>query len=198
MNRMVFGQRWLAWMESCVFTSSMSVLINGCPTEDFQVGRGLRQGDPLSPFLFLIAAEGLTGLARNAVDLGEFKEFKVAENVNFHILQFADDTILVGEGTWENLWSIKSILRGFELVSGLRVNFFKSKLYGINLEERFMQAASSFLPCCIDSVPFKFLGIPVGSNPRRCSTWKPVIENLQKRLSNWKESICLWGVGWYC
>jgi len=49
-----------------------------------------------------------------------------------------------------------------------------------------MQAASSFLSCCIDSVPFKFLGLPVGSNPRRCSTWKPVIENLQKMLSNWK------------
>jgi len=83
LKRMGFGQRWLAWMEACVFISSMSVLVNGSPTEDFQVGRGLRQGDPLSPFLFLIAAEGLTGLARNAVDLGEFKEFKVAENVNF-------------------------------------------------------------------------------------------------------------------
>ncbi|MCH92408.1 cytochrome P450 [Trifolium medium] len=118
-------------------TSSMSVLVNGSPTDEFIVGKGLRQGDPLSPFLFLIAAEGLTKLIQRAVDIGSFLGYKVSNDIQFHILQFADDTVIVGEG--------------------LKVNFFKSKLYGINLEEHFMAAASAFLHCGVDFIPFRFL-----------------------------------------
>jgi hypothetical protein len=81
---------------------------------------------------------------RKAVDSNLFHGYKVSENILFHSLQFADDTILVGEGNWNNLWTIKTILRSFELVSGLKVNFFKSKLYGINIEDSFLRASSSF------------------------------------------------------
>jgi hypothetical protein len=52
MVKMGFSECWLKWMRACIFTSSMSVLVNGSPSEDFNVGRSLRQGDPLSPFLF--------------------------------------------------------------------------------------------------------------------------------------------------
>ncbi|CAI8613253.1 unnamed protein product [Vicia faba] len=72
------------------------------------------------------------------------------------------------------------------MVSGLKVNFFKSKLYGINISGEFMLAASQFLFCCIDQIPFKFLGIQVGINPRRCCAWKSVVEGLKKRMSGWK------------
>jgi hypothetical protein len=91
----------------------------------------------------------------------------------------------VGEGNWHNLWLIKTVLRSFEIVSGLKVNFYKSKLYGINLEDNFMSAASSFLHCGVDSIPFRFLGIPVGANPRRKATWYPVLESMKNRLSAW-------------
>ncbi|MCH96329.1 LINE-1 reverse transcriptase like [Trifolium medium] len=134
LRKMKFPTKWMEWMKACIFTSSMSILVNGSPTEDFVVGKGLRQGDPLSPFLFLLAAEGLTRLTHKAVEIGTFKGFKVSEELKYDILQFADDTILIGEGSWDNLWSIKTILRSFEMVSGLKVNFFKSKLYGLNME----------------------------------------------------------------
>ncbi|MCI10394.1 LINE-1 reverse transcriptase like, partial [Trifolium medium] len=54
----------------------MSLLVNGSPTSEFNVGKGLRQGDPLSPFLFLIVAEGLTGLMRKAVESCNFHGYK--------------------------------------------------------------------------------------------------------------------------
>jgi hypothetical protein len=57
----------------------MSVFLNGSPTEDFGIGKGLRQGDPLSPFLFLIVAEGLTGLMSKAVDNSLFNGYKVSK-----------------------------------------------------------------------------------------------------------------------
>ncbi|MCH89974.1 LINE-1 reverse transcriptase like, partial [Trifolium medium] len=100
MARMGFAEGWMRWIRACVFQSSMSVLVNGSPTEDFRVGKGLRQGDPLSPFLFLFVAEGLTGLMPKAVDSNLFHGYKVSNNILFHTLQFADDTIIVGEANF--------------------------------------------------------------------------------------------------
>ncbi|MCI03330.1 LINE-1 reverse transcriptase like, partial [Trifolium medium] len=118
--RMGFAEGWRRWIRACVFQSSMSVLVNGSPTEEFIVGKGLRQGDHLSPFFFLIVAEGLTGLMCKAVDNSLLYGYKVSNNIMFHTLQFADDTIIVGEGNWDNLWTIKTVLRSFEIVSGLK------------------------------------------------------------------------------
>lgn len=106
--------------------------------------------------------------------------------ISYPILQFADDMILTCEATWDNLWSTKTILRGFEIVYGLKVNFSKSNLFGLNLDESFLHVASAFLSCCIAKVPFKFLGIPVGANPRRCSTWFAVVEAMKKKCATWK------------
>jgi hypothetical protein len=77
------------------------------------------------------------------------------------------------------------VLRSFEIVSGLKVNFNKSKLYGINLDDSFLRASSLFLHCEVDSIPFRFLGIPVGVNPRRKATWSSIIESMKKRLGAW-------------
>jgi hypothetical protein len=67
----------------------------------------------------------------------------------------------------------------------MRINFVKSKLYGINVDNNLLEAGSSFLNCRSDTIPFKFLGIPVGSNPRRRETWKLVIEAMSNKLSTW-------------
>ncbi|MCH93399.1 LINE-1 reverse transcriptase like [Trifolium medium] len=112
MRRMRFAPRWLKWMRACIFNSSMLVLVNGSPTDDFMVRKGLRQGDSLSPFLFLIAAEGLTRLMQRAVDIGTFHGYKISNELKFHTLQFADDTIIVGEGNWDNLCLGVFTLRG--------------------------------------------------------------------------------------
>jgi hypothetical protein len=130
---------------------------------------------------------------RRAVDIGKFKGYQVSDNVHFELLQFADDTILMGEGSWSNLWTIKTVLRSFELVSGLKINFVKSKLYGINVDSSLLTAGSSFLSCRADSIPFKFLGIPVGANPRRQATWKPIVETMKSRLSSWSSRHLSYG-----
>ncbi|XP_058757173.1 uncharacterized protein LOC131630412 [Vicia villosa] len=183
---MGFGSKWMSWMKGSVFSISVSVLVNRSPTDEFKASRGLLQGDTLSPFLFLLVAEGLAGMMRNVVSLGSFKGFKVADGIQFEMLQFADDTVLTCDGSSDNLWCIKSLLRGFELVSGIRINLNKSKLYGIHLEDHVVNAASSFLSCQVEKIPFIFLGIPVGGNHRRRDLWARVMENLKTRLGGWR------------
>ncbi|XP_058754053.1 uncharacterized protein LOC131627225 [Vicia villosa] len=104
LKRIGFGARWLSWMEGTVFSSSISILVNGSPTREFEASRGLRQGDPLSPFLFLFVAEGVAGMMRNAVAEGSFKGFQLSSDLSFEMLQFADDTVLICDGSKENLW----------------------------------------------------------------------------------------------
>lgn len=88
-------------------------------------------------------------------------------DISYEILQFADDTLLIYKGNWQNPWSVKSILRAFKLVSRLRENLWKSNLYPINLSKHFIKVASTFLSCKVDEIPFKFIGSYVGCNLRR-------------------------------
>ncbi|GKE24807.1 cysteine-rich receptor-like protein kinase [Tanacetum coccineum] len=90
-----FGVKWCKWVEVCLRSSSMSILVNGSTTEEFGLERGVRQGDPLSPFLFILAAEGLNAVVKEAVESGIFRGVKLgANNVMVSHLQYTDDTIL--------------------------------------------------------------------------------------------------------
>jgi hypothetical protein len=190
MGRVGMRAKWVAWMKACVFGGSMSVLVNGSPTEEISIQRGLKQGDPLAPFLFLLVAEGFSGLMRNAVELNLFEGFKIGGNglVVSH-LQYADDTLCIDKATVENLWTMKALLRGFEMASGLKINFSKSSLIGVNIPEDFMAMACSFLSCSEGSLPFKYLGLPVGANPKRMSTWEPMLDTLCGRLNSWGAQV---------
>jgi hypothetical protein len=158
------------------------------------ISKGLKQGDPLAPFLFLLVAEGLGALMSRAVELNFFKPFVVKQGeAQISHLQYADDTLLIGDDSVENIWCMKAILRWFELMSGLKVNFSKSKLYGINVESGLLSVAAKFLNCLLGSMPFMYLGLPVGANPRKEETWKPVVESLKNRLFSWQNRYISFG-----
>ncbi|MCH79641.1 LINE-1 reverse transcriptase like, partial [Trifolium medium] len=216
--RFGFCEKWIDWMRACVFAGSMSILVNGSPTREIDIHRGLKQGnplailvngsptreidiqrglkqgDPLAPFLFLLVAEGLGGVMRKAVELNLFKGFMVGrEGVVVSHLQYADDTLCIGEASLQNLWTLKAILRGFEMASGLKINFWKSCLLGVNVTEDFLDLGCSFLNCKRGEVPFKYLGLPVGANPRRLATWEPLLDHMRRKLNSWGNKFISFG-----
>nr|XP_012570218.1 uncharacterized protein LOC105851898 [Cicer arietinum] len=142
--------------------------------------RGLRQGDPLSSFLFLIVVEGLNVLFSTYVEANQFKGFEVGSNEFIvSLLQFADDTLIMGEKRWVNIRAIKANLLRFELQIGLKVNFHESMLAGVNVNSSWLQTTTEILNCKMRCVPFKYLGLPIGDNLRRKVFWKPVIEKIR-------------------
>src|SRR3954464_14826636 len=94
------------------------------------------------------------------IDVGEFEGLVLNRRCGVDILQFADDTLLVGKGSWKHVKALKIVLRSFELVSDLGINFHKSNLIGINVSPLFLDAATYYLSCKIESSNFLFLGIP--------------------------------------
>jgi len=135
MGIMSFPSLWRKWIKECVCTATASVLVNGSLANELPLERGLRQGDPLSPFLFLLAAEGLNVLMKALVETGTFTGYKVggANPVVVSHLQFADDTLLIGNKSWANVRAMRAGLVLFEAMFGLKVNFHKSSLVGVNI-----------------------------------------------------------------
>ncbi|XP_071714730.1 uncharacterized protein [Rutidosis leptorrhynchoides] len=187
MKSMGFGCKWRKWILNCLKSASISILVNGSPTREFTLGRGVRQGDPLSPFLFILAAEGLNILTKAALDKGLFKGIEVGrEKVLVSHLQYANDTIFFGEWSRSNACNLMNLLKCFELTSGLKVNFQKSSIYGIGIESNELDSLAHLMGCQIGNFPFIYLGLPIGAKMKKMNDWKTVIDKFNSRLSCWK------------
>lgn len=98
MEQMNFSLRWRSWIKGCLSLAIVSVLINGSPTTEFRMKRGIRQGYPLSPFLFLIVAKALSMMMKEATSNNIFRGCRLGEsNLEVSHLQFADDTLILGD-----------------------------------------------------------------------------------------------------
>ena len=145
---MGFGRKWIKWIKQCVSSASISILINGAPTKPFRMQRGLRQGDPLSPFLFLLVAEALNRMFMRAVDLQQLRGLKIGINeILISHLQFADDTLLFSEADQQQLIFIKKLLSSFQALTGLAVNYSKSALVVIGKDEAWATESAALLEC---------------------------------------------------
>ncbi|CAJ2635027.1 unnamed protein product [Trifolium pratense] len=195
MGRMSFPTLWRKWIRECVRTATASVLVNGSPTDEFSLRRGLRQGDPLSPFLFLLAVEGLNVLMEAMVARNLFMGYSIGgqESVRVSHLQFADDTLLLGVRSWANVRALRAVLVLFETMSGLKVNFNKSLLVGVNISDSWLGEAASVLCCKVGKILFLYLGLQIGGDPRRLMFWEPVLSRIKNRLSGWKSRFLSFG-----
>ena len=190
LQQMHFPPKWRQWINSCVMSASASILVNGSPTPPFKLQRGLRQGDPLSPFLFDIIVESLNLLIQKSIASSLWEGIKVGANgISISNLQYADDTILFCPPKLDQLLNIKRVLLLNHQASGLRVNFHKSSILGIHIQEQQLNSLASSLLCKTAKFPFTYLGLPIGGNMSRIEMWNPIIESLNKKLASWKGNL---------
>nr|GFA00566.1 RNA-directed DNA polymerase, eukaryota [Tanacetum cinerariifolium] len=163
-----------------------STLVNGSPTTEFHFHRGLKQEDPLAPFLFLLIMESLHLSFSRAVEAGIFVGFRVDHSITLSHLFYADDEVFIGEWSHSNLKGIMNIIRCFSLLSGMSINIQKSHLLGVSIPDNCVAEAAKSIGCLIIKAPFKYLGILVGDNMSSIKAWYEMISKMKKRLSRWK------------
>ncbi|XP_015939818.1 uncharacterized protein LOC107465352 [Arachis duranensis] len=108
------------------------------------------------------------------------------DNIELSHLQFAYDTILFCPRDEATIRNYKRLLRCFEVLSGLSINFDNSSLILVNCDSEWSQRMCNLLGCKEASLPIKYLGVPLGANPRLVKTWKLIIDKVEDKLSLWK------------
>ncbi|GJV34980.1 RNA-directed DNA polymerase, eukaryota [Tanacetum coccineum] len=114
-----FGEKWCGWIQECLRSSWGSVLVNGSPTEEFQFFKGLKQGDPLSPFIFILVMESLHISFKRVVDAGMFNDIVLNSVMHLSHMFYADDAVFMGQWSTKNIDTIIYVLKCFHRASGL-------------------------------------------------------------------------------
>jgi hypothetical protein len=184
LRRCGFGEKWCSWIAHCISSVRFSVLVNGNPSGFFSSSRGLRQGDPLSPFLFVIVMEALSRMLSATVNGGFLSGFSVGSRhsgvVNISHLLFADDTLVFCGAKPDHLCYLRALFLCFEAVSGLKINLAKSELVLVGNVEN-VDGLAGILGCRVSSLPLKYLGLPLGASYKAKSIWDGVIEKIERR-----------------
>ncbi|GJT02085.1 RNA-directed DNA polymerase, eukaryota, reverse transcriptase zinc-binding domain protein, partial [Tanacetum coccineum] len=123
------------------------------------VAMGLKQGDPLSPFLFILIMESLHLSFQRVVDARMFKGITLSSSLMLSHMFYADDVIFVGQWCDDNINTLVQVLECFFHASGLHINMNKSKLMGILVDDEKVKQAASKLGCLILKPPFSYLCI---------------------------------------
>jgi hypothetical protein len=155
-----FGIQMSNWIMSCVTSSSFAVLLNGEATDFFRSGRGLRQGCPLSPLLFILVMEGLSLLLKNSIVEGNLTGIKVSRLIKILHLLFVDDVIIMTRASLHEWMEIDKLINLFCKASRLSVNQTKTIVHFEGLTELELAPFKTLLPYNFSdlSIGFRYLG----------------------------------------
>ncbi|XP_026458519.1 uncharacterized protein LOC113359036 [Papaver somniferum] len=187
MQKMRVGELWRKWIHGCINNTPFFVLINGSYHTKFITGKGLTQGDTLSPFLFMIVSEALNLMLQLGHEQEHIGGFAMNQNgFTVSYLQYADDTLVFLDESPDQMNYLRYYLIGFEMVSGLKINFAKCGLFGV-AGARNIDSMTAMLGCKTEILPSSYLCIPLGDSSSSIK-WEALIEKCKSRLCSWKRS----------
>eukprot|EP00253_Pinus_taeda_P031183 PITA_31183 len=180
-----FDAAWIRWISSLISSTFYSILVNGIPSSTFHPSRGIRQGDPLSPFLFVIMAEGLRRSLKAAISDGHLKGLSFHQAPTTSHQQFFDDNMLFGHSSVQEARSLISILETFSKASSALINKAKSKIFFFNTPPITQRAIARIIGFSVASLPSKYLGAPLIASALKHSSWTNLLEKLEAKLFQW-------------
>ena len=189
LEKLGFCPRWISWVKECISTPSFSVLVNGVPGSSFRPSRGIRQGDPLSPYLFILCAELL---ARQFAEACCHRDKLIGvpighSGMRIPFLTFADDTMIFAKASNESCHLIRSILDKYCAMSGQLVNYHKSSFQvTANVPDSVKDLFSEILGMKETSDLGSYLGCPIISSRVTRETFSTVVSKVSSQLPKWK------------
>ncbi|KAM0921778.1 hypothetical protein ACQ4PT_006701 [Festuca glaucescens] len=183
-----FGPRWLRWIAMLLRSASTSVLVNGCAGSAFRHGRGLRQGDPISPLLFVIAMDVLSAMFRAAEHAGVLSDLS-ALGLRIRVSLYADDVVVFAKAMATELAAVWGVLGCFGAASGLKANPAKSTTAPIQCSDEILAEVVPALPCPLGFLPCSYLGLPLSLRKPRKADLQVVLDKLAAKLPFWKARL---------
>jgi len=174
-----FDHNWRRWAMDLVTTSSFSILLNGSPSTTFKPSRGLKQGDLLSPFLFILVMERLGNAIKSVKAEGQIQDLILTMNAEaLTHQQFVHDTMLQATPTVKEALTYKQIINNFAMVSGTEVSLTKSKILFFYIDIAIQRYISRILYFQGDMPPSKYLGVPLIEKTLSKVVWERVANKL--------------------
>ncbi|KAJ1273852.1 hypothetical protein BS78_05G016600 [Paspalum vaginatum] len=180
-----FNSIWRDWILHILRSSKIAVLLNGCPGPWFGCKQGLRQGDPLSPYLFLLVADVLQSLIKNTSGI----RHPVVDDAPCPILQYADDTLILLRADLEDVSRLRAALDSSSSATGLKINYSKSTMVPMHVDEHLVASLTSTLGCKLEGFPQRYLGLPLSSTKLKLSAFDPHIAKTDKYLAGWQACL---------
>ncbi|KAJ4748165.1 RNA-directed DNA polymerase (reverse transcriptase)-related family protein [Rhynchospora pubera] len=181
-----FPNTWTKWITGCVLKGSSKVMVNGLASKKIILRRGVRQGDPLSPYLFIVAFDFLSRWMNRLTTVGAFP---MPHEGMLPCLFYADDSLIFFKPDTHQALLLKLLLAAFESTSGLALNHAKSALICLNCEEQTVTSLSRILACISATLPITYLGLPLSNKSLRKSDYGSLLSKFQARLSGWPASL---------
>ncbi|KAL2223817.1 UNVERIFIED_CONTAM: hypothetical protein Sindi_2945400 [Sesamum indicum] len=182
-----FPPTFTRWIEECVTTTSFSIGLNGKPHGFFAGARGLRQGDPLSPYLFVLVMEALhLGFLQRIDQDMQFTYHWKCESSKVFQMGFADDLLLLCKADLDSIRVFKEGLDWFAELSGLRLNVQKSHLIISRSAQNLKDQMLDFLGFQEGHLPMRYLGLPLISSRLTISDCQPLISKIDARINGWE------------
>lgn len=176
---------YIRWLRACVCTPSFTVGYNGTVQGYFKSTRGLRQGDPLSPYLFVIAMNCLSILLNNAAAQGRFAYHHKCEETKLTHLCFADDLLIFTKGDKQSVKGVLEVLKEFELQSGLGVSLSKTCFFSCGLQQMEINEIAEETGLSHGTLPIRYLGVPLCTKKLSLSNCEPLISSIKMKLNSW-------------
>ena len=150
---------------------------------EFLCIKGVRQGDCLSPLLFVIAADLLQSVVNDMFKKGILKLPIPCHDQDYPIVQYADDTLIILPADRAQLLALKDMLHVFSTSTGLVVNYHKSSMVPINVDENTTISLAAAFGCQVGKMPFTYLGLPVGTTRPRMVDFMPLVDCMDRRMT---------------